>query len=377
MKYKTWIEVSKTSLLNNLHLFQKTAGRKIEVAPVIKANAYGHGLKEILSVLKKKKIKVLCVDNIDEAEAIREVDKDSTVIILGYTTFANIKRAIEGRVSLTVYSIEALEKIVVLNSSQKAKVHLKIETGLNRQGVGRKEMIKLLGFIKKHKDKIYLEGVSSHFANVEDTLDPSYLLLQLKRFNEAIRVVRARRFNPPLVHCAASAAALLYKESAFSLVRVGIGLYGLWPSRETKIALSLKKKSIKLKPVLTWKSIIAQIKRIDEGESVGYGRTWFSSRKSKIAIVPVGYSDGFDRKLGNSGRVLINGRFAPVIGRVAMNMISVDITDIPGVKLENEVVLIGKSRENEITAEEMADKIGTINYEVVSRINPQIPRVIV
>ncbi|KKU09671.1 MAG: Alanine racemase [Candidatus Woesebacteria bacterium GW2011_GWB1_45_5] len=376
-KDKTRIEVSRSALLGNIATFRKVAGKKTEVAAVVKANAYGHGLPEVVQILKRAKVKVFCVDNIDEAEEIREIDKSSTVIILGYTTLANIKRAVEDDISFVVYNIESLRKIVALNSGRKAKIHIKTETGLNRQGASKKELIKLLSFIKKHKDKIDFEGISSHFANVEDTLDPAYPMSQLKRFDEAVKVVKSKGFKPPFVHCAASAAALLYKEAAFSLIRVGIGLYGLWPSRETKIALSLKKKSIKLIPALAWKSIIAQVKNIGEGESVGYGRTWFSSRKSKVAIVPVGYSDGLDRKLSSSGNILVKGKLAPIIGRVAMNMITVDVTDIPGVKTEDEVVIIGKSIGKTITAEEMADKIDTINYEVVSRINPLIPRIVI
>jgi len=376
MRNKSKVEISKEALLHNLRVFHNVAGKKTKVAAVVKANAYGHGLPEVVSILKSK-VDIFCVDNIDEAEQVRAIDDHATVLILGYTTLSNIKRAIEDNISFTVYNIETLRKMVSLKLTQTARIHLKVETGLHRQGVERRELVEMLRVIKKYKDKIYLEGVSTHFANVEDTLDPSYPMLQLTRFNEAIRSVKSKGFKPPLIHCAASAAALLYKEAVFSMVRVGIGLYGLWPSRETKIALAVHKRNIKLQPVASWRSIVAQVKKIEEGESVGYGRTWFAGRKSKIAIIPVGYSDGFDRKLSGSGSVLIRGKVAPVVGRVAMNMIAIDITDIPGVKTEDEVVLIGKSRDREITAEEMADKIGTINYEVVSRINPLIPRIIV
>ena len=376
MRNKSKVEISKEALLHNLRVFHNVAGKKTKVAAVVKANAYGHGLPEVVSILKSK-VDIFCVDNIDEAEQVRAIDDHATVLILGYTTLSNIKRAIEGNISFTVYNIETLRKMVSLKLTQTARIHLKVETGLHRQGVERRELVEMLRVIKKYKDKIYLEGVSTHFANVEDTLDPSYPMLQLTRFNEAIRSVKSKGFKPPLIHCAASAAALRYKEAVFSMVRVGIGLYGLWPSRETKIALAVHKRNIKLQPVASWRSIVAQVKKIEEGESVGYGRTWFAGRKSKIAIIPVGYSDGFDRKLSGSGSVLIRGKVAPVVGRVAMNMIAIDITDIPGVKTEDEVVLIGKSRDREITAEEMADKIGTINYEVVSRINPLIPRIIV
>jgi alanine racemase len=165
---------------------------------------------------------------------------------------------------------------------------------------------------------------------------------------------------------------MLYPQTHFNLVRVGIGLYGLWPSRDIKIVL---KNKIKLRPVLTWKTIVAQIKKIEKGDSVSYGRTWIASKKGKIVVAPTGYYDGIDRKLSNCGRVLIKGQHCPIIGRVAMDMIVVDVSHIKNLKLEDEVVIIGKQGNNEITAEEIAEKTGTINYEVVTKINPLIPRI--
>jgi alanine racemase len=179
-----------------------------------------------------------------------------------------------------------------------------------------------------------------------------------------------------LIHSAASAGTLLYPETHFSMVRVGFGIYGWWMSLETRVSILAQKRNLILKPVLTWKSIVAQIKQIDVGESVGYGQTWFATRKSKIAIIPVGYSEGYDRKLSNIGKVIINGKYATVIGRVAMNMIMIDVTDVKNVKLEDEVALLGNMDGLKISADEIAKKIGTINYEVVSRINPLLPRII-
>jgi alanine racemase len=161
------------------------------------------------------------------------------------------------------------------------------------------------------------------------------------------------------------------------MVRVGFGIYGWWMSLETRVSLLAQKKDLDLQPVLTWKSIVAQIKRINVGESVGYGQTWFATRKTKIAVIPVGYSDGYDRKLSNIGRVIINGTHALVIGRVAMNMIMVDVTDVKNIKLEDEVALLGNMDGLKVSADEIAKKIGTINYEVVSRISPLLPRIVV
>jgi len=284
---------------------------------------------------------------------------------------------IENNISFVVYNLETLEKIVSLKLPKVAKVHIKLETGLNRQGVKDTELTKILKFIDKNRKYIDVEGVYTHYANIEDTIDPSFAKKQLSEFNRLLKIVFDMGFNPPLIHTAASAGALLYPETHFSMVRIGFGLYGWWMSIETRVSLMAQNKDLILKPVLTWKSIVAQVKYINPGESVGYGQTWFAGRKTKLAIVPVGYSDGYDRKLSNIGRVIINGKYAEVVGRVAMNMIAIDVTDIKNVKLEDRVCLLGNMDGLKISADEIAKKIGTINYEVVSRINPLLPRIIV
>ena len=290
---------------------------------------------------------------------------------------SNISKAIENDFSFVVYNIETLKKIVSLKLQKKAKIHLKIETGLNRQGIKKEDLPIFLRFISKHKDTIYLEGVYTHYANIEDTIDPSFARKQLAEFKNALGVIKKEGFKPPMVHTAASAGTLLYPETHFSMVRVGFGIYGWWMSLETRVSLLAQKKNLVLKPVLTWKSVVAQIKYLNVGDSVSYGQTWFASRKTKIAVIPVGYSDGYDRRLSNIGRVIVNGRYAIVVGRVAMNMIMADVTDVKNVKLEDEVALLGNMDGLKISADEIAKKIGTINYEVVSRINPLLPRQIV
>ena len=235
----------------------------------------------------------------------------------------------------------------------------------------------LAKYIKENERFIVLEGISTHYANIEDTLDSSYAKFQLERFNKAANMLKKKN-NKLLAHTACSAAVLLYKSTHLDMIRVGIGLYGLWPSKETQIALSLKKgNKIILRPVLSWKSRIAQVKTIDAGEPVGYGLTWYAPRRSKIGIIPQGYYDGYDRKLSNNSKVIVSGSEAPVIGRVAMNMIIVDLTNVAGAKTSDEVVLIGKYKGHEVSADYLSERIGTINYEVVTRINPNISRIII
>ncbi|MCX6704467.1 MAG: alanine racemase [Candidatus Woesebacteria bacterium] len=374
-KYKSWVEVSKSALFHNVRVFRKSIGKNVKLAAVVKANAYGHDLAKIIPLLRNK-VDVFAVDNIDEAIIIRTIDSSVPILILGYTTLANIRLPVENDISFVVYDIETLKKIVSLKLDKVAKVHLKIETGLNRQGIKRGDLLEFLRFINKHKNTIYLEGVYTHYANIEDTLDPSFAKKQLAEFKNALKIVKKEGFNPPLVHIAASASTLLYPETHFSMVRIGFGIYGWWMSLETRVSLLAQKRNLVLKPVLAWKSIVAQIKKISVGESVGYGQTWFAARKTKIAVIPVGYSDGYDRRLSNIGRVIINGHYANVVGRVAMNMITIDVTDIKNVKLEDEVALLGNKDGLKVSADEWAKKIGTINYEVVSRISPLLPRII-
>ena len=371
--FKTWIEVSSSSLLHNLKQFRSVVGSKTKIGCVVKANAYGHGISQVVNILSDK-ADWFCVDNIEEGLIVRSLTK-KPVLILGYTPLSRMGEAIEKDLSLVVYNRESLNRILSLNLAIKAKLHIKVETGLNRQGVGQGALISLAKFILKNKEKLYLEGISTHFANIDDTLDPSFANLQLSRLKDAIYLLKRNGINPPLVHCTASAGTILYPSTHFNMVRIGIALYGLWPSRETKIALALKKKKLELKPVLSWKSIVAQVKAVKAGDSVGYGRTWYAARKTKVAVIPIGYSDGYDRKLSGASRVIIKGKSAPVIGRIAMNMIVTDVTGINKINIEDEVVLIGASGKGLISAEELAERSGTINYEVVARINGGIPRV--
>lgn len=374
--YKSWIEISRSALWHNIKVFRDAVGKNVKLVGVIKANAYGHGLIEILPLLKNK-VDMLAVDSLDEASIVREYEKDVPLLILGYVPLSEIHIPIEKNISFSVYNSETLKKIASLKLKSAAKIHIKLETGLNRQGVQRKNLSKFINILNKNKESFIVEGAYTHYANIEDTLDPSFAMKQLGEFKKSIKAIKSLGVNPPLIHTTASAGTLLYPKTHFSMVRIGFGLYGWWMSLETRVSLLSMKKNLSLRPVLTWKSIVAQIKEIEPGESVGYGQTWFASRKTKIAIIPVGYADGLDRKLSNIGRVIINGCHANIIGRVSMNMIVVDVTDIKKVMLEDEVALLGNKDGLKVSADEIAKKLGTINYEVVARINPLLPRIVV
>jgi alanine racemase len=289
-----------------------------------------------------------------------------------------LKDAVEAELRLTIYNRESIDVLQKVSSRKHpALVHLKIETGTNRQGILSQEIDDFTEYVSGSEGLI-LEGVSTHFANIEDTLNHEYSQKQLARFHEALRLIENKSKTPPIIHTACTAATILFPQTHFNMLRAGIGVYGLWPSRETFISASMGKKRVPdLKPALTWKTKIVQIKKLPEGSFIGYGCTFRTTRPTTMAVLPAGYADGYDRSLGNKAYVLVKGKRAPVLGRVCMNLIMIDVTDIPGIRLEEEVVLLGTAGGETISAETMAGWAGTINYEIVTRINPLLERRIV
>jgi alanine racemase len=373
----TWIEISKNHLENNIQQLRKIIGKKTILCPCVKANAYGHGLIETSKIFLNAGADWLSVNSVYEAQALCEAGITAPLYILGYVPLDSIKLAIELDCRLVVYNHETLKAVssASIKTGNTAKIHLKVETGTNRQGILTKDLIAFAQNTKTFKN-IEIEGLSTHFANIEDTTDHSYAELQLKRFVDAASSLKEAGIDIPLLHCANSAATILFEKTRFNMVRSGISCYGMWPSSETYDAYIHEiKNGFKLSPALTWKAKIAQIKSIPAGEPVGYGCTYKTEKETRLAIIPVGYYDGYDRSITN-GHVLINDQIAPIRGRVCMNIIMADITGIPDVKIEDEAVLIGKQGNKEITAEDFASWAGTINYEVTTRINERIQRVI-
>lgn len=374
-QFKTWVEVNKKALKNNIGQFQGLISNKVKLMAVVKADAYGHRLVEVAKVVVESGVPWLGVDSVDEAVQLRESGIDAPILILGYTLLSRLEDVVKYDLRQVVYNKETIEKFGSLALKNKVKVHLKVETGTSRQGLEKDELLELAKFIKKHP-QIEIEGAYTHYANIEDTTDHSYAQQQLERFKQAVELLEKNNIKIPIKHTACSAAVILFPETYFDMVRLGISMYGLWPSKETFVSAQEKKREIKLESALTWKTKVAQVKKIKAGTPISYGLTERASQDSKIAVLPVGYWDGYDRKLSGVANVLIRGKRCKVLGRVCMNMIMADVSHIPDVKLEDEVVLLGKQGSEEITTDELAQKIGTINYEVVTRINPLIPRII-
>ncbi|MCK5612263.1 alanine racemase [Candidatus Pacearchaeota archaeon] len=370
----SWVEISRSALVHNLKAFRGLVGDDVVLAPAVKANAYGHGLVDCAEIMEKNGADYLCVNALFEAQKLRKAGVRLPILIIGYTPLSDLKEVIDLKdVEIVVYNIETVKNLKKFE--KKVSIHLKIETGNHRQGVELDQIPEFIRLIKSASN-IELKGVSTHFSNLEDRINHQYALYQLKQFEKAIHLLEKDGLAPHYRHCANTAATILLPEARFNFVRTGIGNYGLWPSDKTMKASDRANIKIELKPVMTWKTKVAQIKEIKKGSLVGYGCTYEMPQDGKIAVLPIGYYDGFVRLLSNKGFVLIRGHRCPVIGRVCMNMIMADVTHATDIKLEDEVVLLGKQGKDEITAEEMGELSQTINYEVTTRINERIPRLV-
>ncbi len=374
----SWVEIDATALEQNIEAIQQNLAPGCSLVPVVKANAYGHGYLEITRLLDPLRFRFIAVHNLEEALLLRAGGIRSNLLILGYVPLDDLATAVEAGFDFVTYNLETLERLkTIATREQPANCHLKLETGTNRQGVTMTELPKFLDRFRA-SDNLKLSGLSMHFANIEDTTDHSYADLQLKRFTEMKNLVEAAGLTPQHSHTASSAASLLFPQTHFNLARVGIALYGLWPSKETYLSYRLKGgENNLLRPLLSWRTLIGQIKQVRKGEYIGYGITYRATSDLKIAVVPIGYYDGYDRGLSNIGYVLINGMRAPIRGRICMDMFMVDITDIPGVTLETEVVLIGRSGPEILRAEDLAALTNTISYEILARIGGHLERRVV
>src|SRR2546426_1063381 len=372
----SWMEIDRARLVANLNALRALNNTGTALMVVVKANAYGHGLETVAPVVAEH-ADWLGVNCVDEALAITRLGIPQPVAILGHTPLNEIEAVVRNGYRQVLYRLDVAEALSVAarTHATTANVHLKIETGTNRQGIALGELKSFVELIGRLPG-LHVEGVYTHFANIEDTLDPSFAQSQVRRFQEALATLERAGIRPKHVHASATAGSLLYPEMDFTMVRIGIGTYGIWPSRETQLAARERGRKPSLQPVLEWKTRVVQVKEVNTGDYVGYGLTYRASRPMKLAVLPIGYYDGYDRKLSNSGRALIHGQPASVVGRIAMNMTMLDVTDV-GANLDDEVVLIGRQGDAEIRVEELAEKIGTISYEVVARINPLIARQVV
>ena len=375
-----WIELSESALAKNLKSLVSLAGKRL-VAVSVKSNAYGHGLSEIVTLLSRnRQIDYITVHSIDEAVEARQSGWKRQIMVLGPIPASRLKEIFIRNLEPTIFDLNTLRILGRLSNKYKKQVrtHLKLETGTNRQGLTEDELGK---FAKVYKSYTYLKkpyGASTHFANIEDTTNHEYAEYQLQNFNRLVKKMEALKIKPEIRHTASSAATILFDKTRFEMVRPGISVYGHWPSKETYLSHQQSGGNNNLfEPVLSWNTRITQLKNIKADQFIGYGCTYRTTKLTKLAILPVGYYDGYSRALSNTSYVLIRGRRAPVRGRICMNLMMVDVSDIKGAKLGDEVTLIGRSKNDSVTAEQLGGWSGTINYEILARISSKIPRIIV
>ncbi|MCK4836781.1 MAG: alanine racemase [Candidatus Aminicenantes bacterium] len=371
---KTRIEINREHLHHNLSLFHRISQKKIMF--VVKANAYGHGLEQIVEITKDLSfIEYYAVDSLPEALMVKKITPVKNILVIGWADDQELIELIKNDFEIVVPSLDYFRRVrrICTKKSMTAHVHLKLDTGTSRLGMQVSEIIDI--FNQQESSEIEIKGLYSHFANIEDTTDHSFARYQLGMFNDLIKKITNKRI---LRHFSCSASTLLFPETYFDIVRVGISAYGYWPSKQTYISyIEKNKKNIDLKPVLSWVSKVAQIRTIDKDKYIGYGLTYQTFSRSKMIVIPVGYYDGYDRKLSNLSNILVNGIKAPVRGRVCMNMMMAEVSHIRKIREEDRVLLIGSVKDEKIDADYLGNLIGTINYEILSRINPLIPRIII
>ncbi len=358
------IEVNKEALTHNMMELRRLVAQPTRLMAVVKADAYGHGLLIAARAFLAGSADALGVHSWTEAWQLRADGLQCPIIILGPVNGHEARKASAADIEITVASLPALYSAA--QCEQKLRIHLKVETGVNRQGLTELEMPEVINFLAS-KPQLEVVGLSSHFADIEDTTDHEFARSQMKRFQQYGFLLGQAGLTDLTSHMTCSAATMLWPGIHGEMARVGISAYGIWPSRETQVSFRQSgDHKIELRPALTWKCRISQIREVPAGQTVGYGRSWKAMVDTTIAVLPLGYSDGYPRALGGRGHVLIQGFRAPLVGRICMNLCMVDVSSIPEVQANDEVVLLGRQGEEVITAEMLADQLGTIAYEVIT-----------
>lgn len=368
----TWLEVDLDAIAHNTRLIRQIVGPRVALMAVLKADGYGHGAVKVARTALNNGAVYCGVASLNEAAALRAANIDAPILILGYTPAWHAREALLRDVTVTLYDLDVARAFsrAAIDLQRPARVHIKIDTGMGRLGVLPHEAVAFINAVAELPG-IEIEGMFTHFS-CADT-DPAFTRLQLARFLEIVRNPQSKIQTPKWTHAANSAATLALPDTRLNMVRPGLALYGLSPFGADQAGLP--DAIAQLRPALAWKTTISQVKTLPDGAPVSYGATWRCQGERRIAVIPVGYADGFRRAPQHFGEVLVRGRRAPIVGRVCMDQTMIDVTDIPGARMGDEVVLIGRQGSERITAEDVAARIGTINYEVVSAILPRVPRV--
>lgn len=375
-----WCQVDGTALAANVAALKGRLAAGSRLGIVVKSNAYGHGLDPCADLLMRAGVDWLVVNSAAEALALRDLGVSGPVYICGPVLSAEAEAVAAARARVVLYDEETARALgqAARAAGWVVPLHLKIETGTHRQGLDTAQALALAERVQGIEG-VRIEGLTTHFADIEDSTDHRFAQGQMEALEQAVARFRQRGHAVPVVHAANSAATLLWPETHLDLVRVGIAAYGLWPSRET-FATALQRSAdrveavARLRPVLSWRAAVVQVKEVPAGAYVGYGRSFRATHRLRLAVLPVGYYEGYDRRLSNIAHVLVHGVRAPVRGRVCMNMMMVDVSDIPQVRVGSVATLLGRDGDEEVSAEMLAGWMGSIHYEAVARIHADLPR---
>lgn len=383
MLHTSYIEISKSAYRNNIQFIREQVGEKTVISSVVKGNAYGHGIENIVAIAEDCGIRHFSTFSTDEAwRVLKASKKSSEVMIMGMLENKSLSWIIESGISFYVFEFDRLHAAIseAKRIGIKARIHVEVETGFHRTGFEWEEKEQLQQLLIENLSHIELVGLCTHYAGAESINNYVRIQNQIQKYHEYKNWLVQEGLVFQVYHTACSAACLTYPDTIMDMVRIGIAQYGFWPSQETYMSkfkqLDLNKRN-PLRRLITWKSCIMSVKKVEMGSFVGYGNSFMAQRDMLIALVPIGYSHGYSRILSNGGKVLIQGKIMPVVGTVTMNTVAVDITDLKAAEKGDEVIIIGKQRKNEITVASFGESAQQINYELLTRLPQDIPRKIV
>jgi alanine racemase len=365
----TRAEISLDALHHNIEGFRRIIPTSMKLMAVVKADAYGHGAIQVSKEVIRCGIDYLAVAFLDEALELRDAGITAPILILGYTPPEAVPLAIERDITITVYSTDVLEVLENrTDSSKKVKIHIKMDTGMGRLGVHYTQDV--TGFIDRalQLEGVEIEGLFTHYACADEE-DKAYTVEQHHRFNQIVEYYLDRKIRFPLLHAGNSATAIDTPGLSYNMVRLGISMYGLYPSTEVEA------KKIQLEPVMSFKTGVVMAKSLPPGSGISYGTIYHTQGEEQIATLPVGYADGYSRALSGRTDVLIRGQRVPVVGRICMDQTMINVTELEDVTIGEEVVLFGKQGAQIIPADELAQTLGTINYEMTCKVSHRVPRV--
>ncbi|GHA58385.1 alanine racemase [Pontibacter akesuensis] len=382
MFHSSYIEISKSALQNNIAFIKQLIGQQVQFSSVIKGNAYGHGIEQFTSIAQESGVDHFSVFSADEAQRVLQtVSAPTTIMIMGYIDNQELEWAVAHGIEFYVFEMSRLEEAagVAKRIGKRTRIHLELETGMNRTGFEGETLARAEAALEKHKDFLELKGLCTHFAGAESIQNHDRVMAQQEKFQQLTQRLQRKGHIPVQRHTACSAAMVAYPHTHMDMVRIGIMQYGFWPSPETygQYMAQQQDKTDPLRRLINWKSRVMSLKTVQHGEYIGYGTSYQAPRKMTLAIVPVGYSWGYSRSLSNVGNVLIKGMRASVVGIVNMNVMMVDVTDIPGVAKDEEVVLLGRQGNESITVASFGELSTQLNYELLTRLPVNIPRIIV